>query len=184
MTRVLWVAALLLAATAANAHEGLSEQQLNYGYASLYNSVKGLRHSDKIFLFKHESEAVEAVIKDLSDSMGRITAGLEELAQADARLRLDDDGLPVVEQRKRDAVTRDRLLSFKPIRGRTGKNFERTLLLSESGALNQLQFLVQELDEADPDPRRSAFLRKTHREMKRVNADVVGLLEREHFRRR
>lgn len=122
------------------------------------------------------------MIKDLSDSMGWITAGLEELAQADARLRLDDDGLPVVEQRKRDAVTRDRLLSFKPIRGRTGKNFERTLLLSESGALNQLQFLVQELDEADPDPRRSAFLKKTHRELKRVYAEVVALLEREHFR--
>jgi hypothetical protein len=172
-----------LAATPALAGDkALSQRELNYGYASLYDSARGLRHSDKIFLVKFESEACQAVVKDLSDAMGRIAKNLEALDRDDAALRLDDDGMPELETRKRDAVTRDRLMSFKPVNGRTGMNFERTLLLSESGALNQLQFLISELDAADPDPRRSAVLKEAHAEVVRLYGRVVNLLNREYFK--
>lgn len=175
---------LLPRAGAADDDDGkaLPQQQLNYGYAALYSAARGLRHSDKIFLVKLESGACQAVVEGLSEAMARITADLEKLDAADPDLRLDDEGLPEIELRKRDAVTRDRLLSFKPITGRTGMNFERTLLLSESGALNQLQFLVEELDQADPDPQRSAALKNIHASLKDQYAKVVGLLNREYFK--
>ena len=182
-----WAIAVLagtLQATPAAAAAALSQQELNQGYAALYDAAKGLRHSDKIFLVKFESDAVQGVVEDLSRSMDGITNDLEALAAADPRVKLDDDGIPAIERRKRDAVTRDRLLSFKPLTGRTGKNFERTLLLSESGALNQLQFLVSELDEADPDPQRSALLQRTHRTVVRLYGEVVALLDRDYFRQR
>lgn len=162
--------------------ETLPQKELNYGYASLYGAAKGLRHSDKIFLIKYESEAVQAVITDLSESMDRIAKRLEELAKADPRVKLDDDGMPELETRKRDAVTKARLLSFKPITGRTGANFERTLLLSESGALNQLQHLTLELDKADPDAQRSAVLKEIHADIERLYGRVVQLLEKQYFR--
>lgn len=162
--------------------EALPQRELNYGYASLYSAARGLRHSDKIFLVKYESESVQAVVNDLSRSMDRVVERLEALAQADPRLRLDDDGLPAIEARKRDAVTRARLLSFRPLTGRAGADFERTLLLSESGALNQLQHLAAELDQADPDPQRSAVLREIHAEIARVYSRVVDLLNRRYFR--
>lgn len=179
------LAGLLLAgagAAAADGHDALPQRQLNYGYAALYNAARGLRHSDKIFLVKLESGPCQAVVEGLSDAMARIADDLEKMAAADPELRLDDEGLPEIERRKRDAVTRDRLLSFKPITGRTGANFERTLLLSESGALNQLQFLVEELDKADPDPRRSAALKNIHASIKEQYGKVVALLERQYFR--
>lgn len=162
--------------------ETLPQKELNYGYASLYGAAKGLRHSDKILLIKYESEAVQAVISDLSESMDRIAKRLEELAKADPRVKLDDDGNPEIERRKRDAVTRARLLSFKPVTGRTGANFERTLLLSESGSLNQLQHLAAELDKADPDAQRSAVLQEIHAEIVKQYDAVVDLLERAYFK--
>jgi hypothetical protein len=160
----------------------LPQRELNYGYASLYNATKGLRHSDKILLIKFESEAVQAVMSKLSESMDRTTRRLEDLAKADPRVKLDDDGQTEIENRKRDAVTRARLLSFKPVTGRTGANFERTLLLSESGALNQLQHLVAELDKADPDPQRSAVLKEINAEVSGLYDDVVRLLDRQYFK--
>lgn len=179
-----WTLALAgtLASGAAAGKEPVSLQQLGYGYASLYGATRSLRHSDKIFLVKFESPPVEKVVSDLSETMGRITQRLEKLAAADPRINLEDDGLPVIETRKRDAVTRARLLSFKPLTGRTGTNFERTLLLSESGALNQLKFLVAELDAADSDPQRSAVLKEIHRDLVRLYEDVVGLLDRQYFK--
>jgi hypothetical protein len=174
--------ALAAAPVAARADDPLPQRELNYGYAGLYGAARGLRHSAKIFLIKFESEAVESVVQDLSETMAGIVDELERLDAADPELSLDDEGLPEVERRKRDAVTRDRLLSFRPITGRTGASFERTLLLSESGALNQLQFLVEELDQADPDPRRSAVLRKIHGRITRQYAQVVALLDREYFK--
>lgn len=162
--------------------ETLPQKELNYGYAALYDAAKGLRHSDKILLIKYESEAVQARVGELSEAMGRIARRLEELAKADPRVKLDDDGNPEIERRKRDAVTRDRLISFKPFTGRTGANFERTLLLSESGALNQLQHLAAELDKADPDPQRSAVLQEIHAEIVKQYGAVVDLLERAYFK--
>jgi hypothetical protein len=166
----------------AAAEEALSQQELNYGYASLYSACQGLRHSDKIFLIKFETDAVEKAVKDLSRSMDAIGKALEELAKADPKLKLDKDGMPVIETRKRDRVTRGRLLSFKPVAGRTGKDFERTLLLSESAALNQLQALAVELDESDPDARRSAFLKETRKTLLAHYDEIVDLLNREYFR--
>jgi hypothetical protein len=176
------VLAALGAGGPARAEKTLPQQQLNYGYASLYASAKGLRHSDKIFWVKYESEACQAAVKALSESMAQVAADLEQLAKDDRRVRLDDEGLPEIELRKRNAVTRDRLLSFKPVAGRTGMNFERTLLLSESGALNQLQHLVAELDEADADPERSAVLKKIHATIVKRYGEIVGLLNREYFK--
>src|SRR5688572_13181677 len=91
-----WLALLLIGAApaAAKQEETLSQRELNYGYASLHGAVKGMRHSDKIFLVKLESDACEKVVRDLSASMDRITARLEELARADPRLSLEDDGMP------------------------------------------------------------------------------------------
>jgi len=162
--------------------ETLPQKELNYGYGSLYGAARGLRHSDKILLIKYESEAVQAVIKDLSESMDRIAQRLEKLARADPRVKLDDDGNPEIERRKRDAVTRARLQSFKPVTGRTGADFERTLLLSESGSLNQLQHLAAELDKADPDAQRSAVLQEIHAEIVQQYGAVVDLLERAYFK--
>ena len=179
-TAIVLVGALLAAPAAAG--KPLSQAELNHGYASLYQAARGLRHSDKIFLVKFESDAVQGVVEDLSGSMDRIAEDLQALAAADPRVKLDDDGNAEIEKRKREAVTRDRLMGFKPITGRTGRDFERTLLLSHSGALNQLQFLVSELDAADPDPQRSAMLQRTHRTVVRLYGEVVALLEREYFR--
>ena len=184
MNRILTLllVAALAAAPAAADDKPLPQSELNYGYASVYGTARGLRHSDKIFLIKFESPQCEAVVKDLSETMGRIAKDLEALAQEDPKVKLDNEGLPEIERRKRDAVTRDRLLSFKPLQGRTGTNFERTLLLSESGALNQLQHLIAELDAADPDARRSKVLKQAHKEVMRLYGDVVELLNREHFK--
>ena len=142
------------------------------------------RSSGKIhFLIVRDGTGfVQAVMSKLSESMERTAQRLEELAKADPRVKLDDDGQTEIENRKRDAVTRARLLSFKPITGRTGANFERTLLLSESGALNQLQHLVAELDKADPDPQRSAVLKEIHAEVAGLYDDVVNLLNRQYFK--
>lgn len=170
------------APAAARADEPLPQRELNYGYAGLYGAARGLRHSAKIFLVKFESEAVETVVQDVSATMAEIVDELERLDATDPDLRLDDEGLPQIERRKRDAVTRDRLLSFKPLTGRTGADFERTLLLSESGALNQLRFLVEELDKADPDPRRSAALRRIQARLQHQYGRVVALLNRTYFR--
>lgn len=163
----------------------LSETQhnkvLSEGYSQLYDSASGLAYLDEFLVLKFESKATDAVITDIAEYAATLKGQLEQLAKDYPSLSLDDDGLPVLEKRTRSAVQQDRIVSLAPLVGRTGANFERTLLLTQSGALNQLRFLTQITAEAEKSAERRAFLNEAKQTFARLYGEVVQLLNEQYF---
>ena len=155
---------------------------LNDGYSLLYATVSGLRFSDDLLLVKFESDRLEKVIKDVSGYADTLKADLERVAKNYPAVRIDLKPLPEIEVEKRDAVNKDRLLSIAPVVGRSGPAFERTLLLSSSGALNQSQFLCQVMAEAEPDPNLKKLLLDAEKRFAGLYEEVVVLLNEVHFK--
>lgn len=135
----------------------VEESQLQEGYSLLYQGVAGLQHVDKAFLVKFEKDRVQDIVTAVSDFADELTDELDSWAEAGA-IRTDLDPLPEMEKRKLAAVRKARLISFAPVVGRTGANWQRTLLLSQSGALNQLRHLTRVMAEAEPDEARGSRL--------------------------
>lgn len=73
----------------------------------------------------------------------KLQTDLERIARDYPAVKIDLDPLPEIEQRKRESISSDTRKSLAPIVGKTGVAFERKLLLSASGALNQLKFKCQ-----------------------------------------
>ncbi|MEO5733141.1 MAG: hypothetical protein ABIN96_08800 [Rubrivivax sp.] len=155
---------------------------LNDGYSLLYEGVSGLRFSDDLLLVKFESDRLERVIKSVSSGASKLRADLQRIAKDYPAVQIDRKPLPEIEVEKRSAVNKDRLLSIAPLTGQGGPGFERTLLLSTSGALNQMQFLCQVMAEAEPDPNLRRFLTEAEQGFAKQYESVVELLNEVHFK--
>jgi hypothetical protein len=73
-------------------------------------------------------------------------------------------------------------MRFAPLAGRSGAEFERTVLMSMSGALNHESHLCQVMAAEEPDPGLKKFLLASERRYDALYEMVVALLEREYFR--
>lgn len=151
---------------------------VNEGYNLLYEVVSAQKFTDELLLIKIESDAVDAVISELTEDAARIEGELKQIAEKDPTIDLDRELLPEMERRKRDSVQLDRL---KDLLGRTGKRFERLLLLTQSGALNQTRHLARVMVEAEAREDRKAFWQEVQRQFDENYQNVVALLESEYF---
>ncbi len=155
---------------------------LNGGYSLLYSAVSGLRFSDDLLLVKFESERLNKVIKDVSTTADKMRSDLQRIAKDYPAVQIDRQPLPAIEVETRNAVNKDRLLSIAPVVGQSGPAFERTLLLSSSGALDQTRFLCQVMAESEPDPNLKRFLLDSEKQFARLYDQVVLLLNQVHFK--
>lgn len=161
----------------------LSQQQtmLVNGYAQMHSTTKSLAWTDKIFLIKFESDKVEEFGKALSKSLKGISTEIEGLQKNAKWIDLKNTGAPEITKLKMDAVTKDRLKSFLPIVGRSKANFERTLLLSNSGVLNQMLHLAQVMIDVEDNEGRKKFLKRSEQIFSDLYKMNIQLLNDHYF---
>ena len=117
---------------------------LNEGYSLLYSDLDGLSKVDLIFLVKSEAKPVNEVTTTVTEYAAALKGTLDRVARDYPAVDIALDPLPVMEQRARDAITKDRILSFAPVVGLTGESFDRRMLQVLEGTLNRLRFLELE----------------------------------------
>ncbi|TAH39740.1 MAG: hypothetical protein EYC70_02840 [Planctomycetota bacterium] len=157
---------------------GLPSPRLQ-GYILLHQTVKGMKHSDELLLVKFESDATEKVIDDIADSASEVEERLERIAESEPSLDLDLDILPEVMTAAQDSAMKERL---KDLLTERGKEFERLLLLTQSGALNQARHLARVMVEVEEDNEaRQAFWKDVQRIFDEHYREIVDLLEAQYF---
>lgn len=156
-------------------------QQLNYGYAQLYETADGLGWLDEGLLLKQESDTVGDYAKRLANEMKTMQQELDKLNSEIPAMQVDNNGLPEMEKRKRAMAQSERLKDLAPFIGQTGKQFERTLLLSLSGALNQTRYLIRVMAEDETVPPLKQFLDKWRQRTDQLYQRDVKILNKYYF---
>lgn len=157
------------------------QQELARGYALLYELVSSLTLADELLLIKAESDDVKAVTDDVAETMTDIAEALEDMAASGASFDLEDTGTPRFARETREAMTRSRIKSFAPIVGKTGTDFERSLLHTQSGNLNQMRHLTEVLAEAETDSDRNRFLGDVNKRFDALYGRVSELLYNQYY---
>ncbi len=160
-----------------------SEQRLilNQGYSMLYKDASSIGLAKLVLLAKLESDSFDDVVKQISAYGGELKDGLEQIEKNYPAVRLDLDPLPVMEQRKRNAIARDRVIHFLPFSGASQLEYERTMLISTSNALNHESHLCQAMADEEPNPELKKFLLDCEQRYAKLQQMVMGVLDREHF---
>lgn len=169
--------------TGANVNGATQEQNrvLSQGYSQLYQMLSGMQHLNKANYLKVESDKVEAMNEAIASSAAAVVDQLEKLAEDYPSLTIKDTGLPELEQKKRRAIRMDRIRDLAPIVGRTGKDYERTLLVIEAGLLNSARFLAEVIKEEERDEKRAEMMARTKERFDGLFNRILKLLEQDYF---
>ncbi len=154
---------------------------LSEGYSQLYEAASSLKYLDEALILKFESDAVGNFANDAADYFAQLKGELEQLVKDYPSLSLDDNGLPLLEKKTRSAAQKNRLKSVAPVTGRTGAEFERTLLLTLSGAFNHLRLLALVMQDEEKSEQRKAFLKVVQQNFDRLYDEDIKLLNEEYF---
>ena len=163
------------------ADQNQAQRELSTAYAQLYNTADGLSGLDALLYVKFESDAVDHFVSGMADDMAALAEEIEAATEGVAWIDLEDQGLPAVEIEKRSKAQFDRGLGLAPLVGRTGADFERTLLLTLSGGLNQSRYLVEVMLDREEHPARRELLIRAKTTFDRLYDADVDLLNARYF---
>src|SRR5919106_2245702 len=153
-------------------------QLVSEGYTLMYDAASKLKFGDELLLVKIEADPVDEFISDISTYAGDLQGQFEELAERDPVVKLDLELLPAMEVMTRDSVTGERV---PDLLSRNGKDFERLLLLTQSGALNQSRHLARVMVDTETDPERKALWQEIQAQLDDLYDRTVSLLEQDYF---
>jgi hypothetical protein len=148
------------------------------GYSLLHAITSEQKELKKLLLVKVESDSVDAVISELADYTGKLSAELEDMARRYPALTVDTQFLPEVEVKARESITSDTTRIFLDTKG---KEFERRLLLKQLSALEQERHIAKVMVALETADERRAFWTRTEQRFGELYAKVEQLLERQYF---
>ncbi len=156
-------------------------QILNEGYSLLYNELDNLSKVHLIFLVKSESKPVNEVTAAVTEYADALKGTLDRVAKDYPAVNIKLDPLPVIEQRTREAIGKDRLLTFAPIVGLTGESFDRRVLQSLEGMLNHLRFVAKTLADEEPEPSLKQIATTAHNKLEELYKRVLDMLTEKYY---
>jgi len=156
-------------------------QILNEGYSIFYSTVDDLTKFDLVFLVKSETKPVHDLTTEVTGYADTLKATLERVARDYPAVDMELDPLPVIEQRTRGGMTKDRLLSFAPVVGLKGESFDRRMLQSLEGTLNNLRFMAKALADEEPEPSLKQIATTAHDRLEQLYTQVLDMLDEKYF---
>jgi len=156
-------------------------QILNEGYSIFYNTVSDLSKFDVIFLVKSEAKPVHDVTIAVTEYADTLKSTLDRVARDYPAVNMQLDPLPVIEQRTRAGMTKDRVLSFAPVVGLTGESFDRRMLQALEGTLNNLRFMAKALADEEPEPSLKQIATTAHSRLEQLYQRVLAMLDETYF---
>jgi hypothetical protein len=153
-------------------------ESVNIGYVLLYDLVAKQKNTDKLLIIKRVSSEVRALIEELSNAAGELNDELERFAKQDRLIKLDRRVLPLIEALQRENVQAERGKQFLET---SGKEFERLLLLTQSGVLTMERHISRVMRDKELNPERKAFWEGAVKTFDRLYAKLVKLLEDQYF---
>ena len=154
---------------------------LNEGYSIFYSTLDGLSKFDLVFLVKSETKPVNEVTTAVTEYADTLKATLERVANDYPAVDIELDPLPVMEQRTRGGMTKDRILSFAPVVGLTGESFDRRMLQALEGTLNNLRFMAKALADEEPEPSLKQIATTAHTRLEQLYQRVLNMLDEKYF---
>lgn len=154
---------------------------LNHGYAMLYNKAQELANIHNMLRVKVQSKDTANVIDAISNYGHTLSKQIKRLVKRYPALSLKHTGLPLVEKKKRSSLTHYYLKKMAPLVGRTGKDFDRTILETQREELNQARFYASAIASVEKNKSRKKLMKGVVRRTAQLYGRLYGLLKSKYY---
>jgi hypothetical protein len=145
----------------------------NNCYSLLFQLLDEQKDVSILRFIKPEHQDVKNLVKRIATASGAGAKLLKRFAREDHSIRLDDISLPPGEASTRDAIAATKK---KALLGQSGDEFELTLLLTQTEALNYAWHLAEVAAKNEPQPNRAQALNRLGDEMQNLYREVFTLI--------
>ena len=145
----------------------------NNAYSLFYDLLQDERHLSKLLIVKRDRRELNQLVKKISQTAADAADRLKALAKSDRSLDLLSTSLPPGEAATRKAIADTKK---RELLGRSGWEFERTLLLTQMEALSYGSHLATVAAKHDANPDRSAYLSALSQSFDTLREEVARLL--------
>jgi hypothetical protein len=152
---------------------GAAPSTRNNCYSLLHQLLDEQKDVSMVRFIKREHADVKNLVKRIAAASGAGSELLEGFAKHDPSINLDDIQLPPGETATRAAIAST---EKKELLGRTGDEFELTLLLTQTEALSYAWQLAKIAGENEPQPDRARALAGVSKDMQNLHHEVFVML--------
>ncbi len=145
---------------------------LGHGYGLLMPLLQSESSATLIFGVKHGSDALQALVRRISDAAANAQRSLAALLANPPALDSKADGLPLIEVSTRNLMTNQEAAGLLL----AGAEFQRRMILAQQKACAYIAALANTLSEADPNAERSALLTTLSEQFAAFDAELRGML--------
>lgn len=156
--------------------------QLDDGYSALYSQLDGIAQVDKILYAKVESDDVQRVVEDVTGYCGQLAERLVTLSDQFPALDIRRDYMSPVIKAALEAQKKGTLKTFAPVVGKSGKVFERGLLIRLLGAVDQPRYLTQVLADQEPNAALRQIMQNASQHFAGLFDEINDLLTKRFYR--
>lgn len=154
---------------------------LSHGYAMLYNKAQELAKIHDLLRVKIQSKDTAQIIDAISNYGQTLSKQLKSLVKRYPALSLKHTGLPLIEKKKRTALSHYYLKTMAPLVGRSGKDFDRTLLETQREELNQVRFYASAIASEERDPNRKKLMQQVRQRTNKLYNRLFNLLKSKYY---
>jgi hypothetical protein len=155
---------------------------LNHGYAMLYEKAGEFSKIRKLLYVKGNTDTVGQFVDELANYGDKVQKELESMTRHYPSLSIEDNGLPVIERKKRSGVSHYFIKKMLPLVGRSGKDFNRTVLQTQKEELNQARYYVRALISEERESNRKHMLKAMQKRLDQFYKQASQLLEDNYFK--
>jgi hypothetical protein len=145
----------------------------NNCYSLLHQLLADQKNVSLLRFIKREHADVKELVKKIATHSAAGAKTLEEMAKHDPTVVLEDIRLPPGETSTREAIATTKK---KALLNQKGEEFELTLLLTQTEALNYAWHLAKVAAENEPEPDRARALKGISQDMQNLYHEVFLML--------
>ena len=152
---------------------GAAPTRRNNCYSLLHQLLADEKNVSLLLFIKREQDDVEKLVDKISANAAVAAKLLEEFARHDPAIRLEDFRLPPGELATREAIAATKQ---KELLGQSGAEFELSLLLTQTEALNYGWHLAKVASENEAQPGRARALAGVSKDLEHLYHEAFALL--------
>jgi hypothetical protein len=147
---------------------------IEQGYALLYSTINSEAKVDQVLMIKNPDPQVEELLKAIGRFARDAKERLQDFANGEPPIDLDNDGLPELEKKTRTSISS---ATSKQVVFSGGEKFQFRILLTQHEALNYITHLSESLSRQEGIQTRKEYLDMLSKQSKALHDRVIALLQ-------
>ena len=126
--------------------------ELNYGYAIMYEHIEDIGGSKTLLAVKKNSEQLSKLVDEIVNTLDKNKKVLDELKKQYPAIDFKNRGQPDLIEQVNNAIKWHKAFAFMPVVGKTGQDFERDFVIDTKYGIDQITRIAGLLSEREKIP--------------------------------